>query len=335
LARHQHWLLEKAGDALLREVSRRLHAAAEGAFLARFGRAPSALRRKRASEEGSIDLRLDYRPPLDWSALVGFLGERAIPGVEAVTDGELRRNVCIGADTGWVAVRPDATRPFLVARVSLSLAARLMEVVARLRALFDLDAHPDVIASHLRSDPALARLVRAHPGLRVPGAFDPFETAVRAVLGQQVSVRGATTLAGRFAARFGHRKGELLFFPRASLLARASLVDVRAVGLPAGRAQTLIDLARAVDTGELDLSGAAPPERTQERLLAIRGVGPWTVAYLGMRALRWPDAFPAGDLGVRKALGAATVQDAQARAEAWRPWRAYAVMHLWSSLAKG
>ena len=282
-------------------------------FLERFGRAPSALRaslRRGGGTDERLALVLDYRPPLDWPALTAFLAARAIPGVERVAEGRYERTVRVGGVAGEVSVEPHATRTALVARVSPALAPQLMHVVARLRALFDLDCEPAAVAAHLGGDRRLAPLVRAHPGLRVPGAFDPFETAVRAVLGQQVSVRAATTLAGRLAAR-----GDF-----AAFLNGASVGEIARVGMPGARAATLKALAEAWGNG-LHLL---------ERLDGLPGVGPWTRAYVGMRALGMPDAFPASDLGVRKALGGANAKEAERLSRAWSPWRSYAVMYLWT-----
>jgi AraC family transcriptional regulator of adaptative response / DNA-3-methyladenine glycosylase II len=314
---------------------------------ARFDRPPSALRRAQRepshADAACIVLRLDYRPPLAWDALLEFLRGRAMTRVEVIADGEYRRSVVLGEHAGWLAVRADAKRDALVARIALGLAPKLMEVVARLRALFDLDARPDAIAAHLARDPRLRASVASTPGLRVPGAFDGFEAAVRAVLGQQVSVRGATTLCGRLVERFGTplANGSIFFegidraFPAPRVLASAALDDVRAIGMPAARAQTVIALARAIDEGQLELASRSDPERTMQALQAIPGIGPWTACYLAMRALRWPDAFPGGDLVVRKALSVTSTKAAEAGVEALRPFRAYAVMHLWRSHMAG
>lgn len=303
-------------------------------FLERFGRAPSAIRKtlEARGDAAEIVLRLDYRPPFDWSSMLAFLGPRALPGVEEVDDRTWMRTVRIGDDVGSVRVQP-APRAHgrqggvhaLVAHVSLSLRACLVTIASRLRALFDLDAQPNVIADHLARDRRLAPLVAREPGLRLPGAFDPFETAVRAVLGQQVSVRGATTLAGRLVATLGEGA-----FPSAERLADASAARVQTIGLPLARARTLVTLARAVAEGTVVL-GPGDPEQTIAALLELPGFGPWTAHYVAMRALHWPDAFPAGDLGVKKALGTSDLKEIEARASQWRPWRAYAVMHLWRS----
>ncbi|MBX7113239.1 MAG: helix-turn-helix domain-containing protein [Myxococcaceae bacterium] len=318
-------------------------------FKARFGRAPTEVRRHHAdSTHGTptdnITLRLDYRPPLDWDALLGFLARRAIPGVEQVTHGEYRRGVSLQGKHGWLCVRPDMTRNALRAKVSLSLAPVLTTVVARLRALFDLDANPTVIAEHLRQDPVLARSLASKPGLRVPGSFDGFEMAVRAILGQQVSVAAATTLSGRVVQRFGKPPSPRATadeaavgweFPSAARLAKATVGEVAKVGLPGARARTLIELARAVVSGEVSFTPDSAPDAVIEKLVTLPGIGQWTAHCIALRALRWPDAFPAADWGVRKALGVSTVKEAEARAARWQPWRGYAVLHLWSSLATG
>ncbi|ATB28540.1 DNA-3-methyladenine glycosylase 2 [Melittangium boletus] len=311
-------------------------------FQSRFGRPPSELRRGGREEPGTraLVLRLDYRPPLAWDTLLGFLQGRALPGVEHVGDSEYRRTVRLGDKTGWLIVRRDPERPSLRAELSLSLAGALMPVAARLRALFDLDAQPAVIEECLARDELLAQRVQATPGLRVPGAFDPFEMTVRAILGQQVSVRAATTLSGRLVARFGepvdspHPELSRLF-PRPETLASASEDEVASLGLPGARARTLLAVARAIADGTVRLERHADVSETLAALDALPGIGPWTAHYVAMRALRWPDAFPASDLGIRKALGGVTAKAAEARSEAWRPWRTYAVMHLWNSLSTG
>jgi AraC family transcriptional regulator of adaptative response / DNA-3-methyladenine glycosylase II len=203
--------------------------------------------------------------------------------------------------------------------------------------LFDLDAEPEAIARVFSRDPRLAPSVRARPGLRVPGAIDGFELAVRAVLGQQVSVRAATTLAGRLTAAFGepappdpHDGGRLDRLPvTADRLAAVSPDDVAAVGMPLSRARTVVELARAAAGGTLDLRPGADPDATITRLIELPGIGPWTAQYIAMRALHWPDAFPATDLVIRRVLG----NDAARASERWRPWRAYAAMHLWAGPA--
>jgi AraC family transcriptional regulator of adaptative response / DNA-3-methyladenine glycosylase II len=307
-------------------------------FLARFGRPPSALRRESAAGGGrnggdgaaadgraGVSLRLDFREPYDWDGLLAFFAARAVPGVERVERATYARAVRVGDRTGTLEVRREGRS--LRVDISLSLTPVLMKVVARLRAQFDLDADPHAIGAALRQEKRLARLVARRPGLRVPGAFDPFEATVRAVLGQQVSVGGATTLAGRLAARFGDGDptfgaGLLRTFPQAAALAARSVDELAAIGLPRARAATLGAVAAAFAHGV----------QSAEDLRGLPGVGPWTLSYVGMRAFRDPDAFPASDLGVRKALGGAGPRDAEALVERARPFRAYAALHLWSSL---
>ncbi len=305
------------------------------AFLDRMGKAPSVMRRAHVPESavGGLTLRLDYRPPYEWTHLLAFLRMRAIPGVEVVGADVYRRTVRIGAHTGTIEVRQVADRPSLALAVSPALSPVLMPLVARVRRMFDVDARPDVIAAVLGRDPLLARFVAQRPGLRLPGAIDPFEASIRALLGQQVSVAAATTLAGRFAAAFGlrHAAGEGLavVFPTAIEVATATPAAIAAIGLPAARAAAIHGFASALATNRLSLDGELEP--FVARAVALPGVGPWTAHYLAMRALHLPDAFPAADLGIKKAL-AGTPRECEARAEAWRPFRSYAVIHLWTSL---
>jgi AraC family transcriptional regulator of adaptative response / DNA-3-methyladenine glycosylase II len=221
-------------------------------------------------------------------------------------------------------VTQDPTRAALRVSLSPALADDIADIVTRVRRLFDLDAQPDKIAAHFAADPMLGPCVAARPGLRVPGAYEPFEMALRAILNQQVSVRAAITLAGRVVSRFGA--------PTPEKLAVATIDELRVLGLTQARAATLLTLARALVDGALTFD-PSDPEATMAALVALPGIGPWTANYVAMRGLSWPDAFPAGDLGIKKALGLTSEKAILARAEAWRPWRAYAVMHLWNRSA--
>ena len=329
---------------------------AEVAFAAGFGsvrefnhalrttwrRSPSELRRTRGARGPLADgadlvVRLPYRSPLDWPGLLGFLAPRATPGVETVADGVYRRTIAIGDAPGTIEVRAASGEPHLLMRVRLPRPERLLRVVERARRLFDLDADPALIATHLARSRALAPLIVRRPGLRVPGAWDGFELAVRAILGQQVTVRGATTLAGRLVAEFGTplpraEDGLTHRFPEPARLADA---DLALIGLPRARAATIRALAAAIACGELTLDGSRDLGDAVSRLVAIPGIGTWTAHYVAMRALGEPDAFPAADLGLRRALGHGGARLASARvaelAEAWRPWRAYAALHLWTA----
>jgi AraC family transcriptional regulator of adaptative response / DNA-3-methyladenine glycosylase II len=301
---------------------------------------PSSMRRAPANHEaaGALQLVLAFRPPYEWRPLADFLAARATSGVECVTRGAYRRTVAIGAKRGWLAVAPVAERNLLAIELSTSLLPALPSILARLRNLFDLDARPDVIAGHLRGDAKLRTAVARRPGLRVPGAFDGFELAVRAILGQQVSVKGASTLAGRLAARFGEPLETAAaclnrLAPTAERIAAARTADLAAIGMPKARAESLRALARAAADCEIDLAPGADPAREIARLAELPGIGDWTAQYIAMRALRWPDAFPAGDLGMARASGVKSARALAAAAERWRPWRAYAAMHLWQTLA--
>ncbi|MEX2582315.1 MAG: DNA-3-methyladenine glycosylase 2 [Gemmatimonadota bacterium] len=312
-------------------------------FQNRYRMSPTRIRRERdGSGEHSaqaLTLALDYRPPLDWTALRDFLGSRAIPGVEAVRGDRYLRTVRLAEHRGWVAIAPyPGSASALRIEVSLSLAPVLMPVLARVRHLLDLDAEPHVIDAHLATDPLLEPAVRRRPGLRVPGTVDGFELALRAILGQQVTVRGATTLAGRFAERLGEATDfgypELTrFTPSPFRIAEVGPERIAAIGLPRARAECICTLAGAVADGELRLEPGGGVEQTMRQLRTIRGIGAWTAEYIAMRALHWPDAFPDTDLGIRKALAGSTPARALRTAEHWRPWRAYATIHLWQMLA--
>jgi AraC family transcriptional regulator of adaptative response / DNA-3-methyladenine glycosylase II len=322
-------------------------------FAERYGMAPSAVRRKTDAESGgeagtddALVLRLAYRPPYDWEAVLGYLAARAIPGVESVRDGAYRRSVRVGEAAGWVQVRSIEGREQLELEVAPHLAPHLMSLLARVRTQFDLDANPEVIEAHLGQDAMLAQHIAAAPGLRVPGCFDTFELAVRAVLGQQVSVAGATTIAGRLVARFGDAAATPFeqvthLFPRPATLAAATVDDVAPLGMPGKRAQTIIGLARFASEGGLDVKPGVNLAQAIAQLRSVPGIGEWTAQYIAMRALRFPDAFPAGDLGLQKAAALSEPRDdvarltekqLLARAAGWSPWRGYAALLLWNSL---
>lgn len=310
------------------------------AFKSRYGMAPSRLRKQADEDAADADigemstLRLSYRPPYDWEGILAFLRARVLAGSEFVTDDAYMRTVAIGESRGWIRVTHAPERHALWVEFTHSLAAALPALLGRLRNLFDLSARPDVIGSHLRKDRMLRALVRRNPGLRVPGSFDGFETAVRTILGQQVSVKAATTLACRFAAAFGTAHGtpipELTHLsPTAERVARASADEIARLGIVSARARSIIAIAQGVASGELRLEAGADPERTMARLMELPGVGPWTAHYMAMRILRWPDAFPKEDLVILNNLGGVTPRQAEAMSQPWRPWRSYAVLHLW------
>lgn len=286
-----------------------------------------------------IERRLRYRAPMATDTLFRFLGDRTIPGVESFDGTTLRRSVRTHGDgTAVIELTARPERGHIRLRILGDTPVDPAPLVRTARRLLDLDADPSAVDAALSSDPVLRPWVRATPGIRLPGTADGFELVVRAILGQQISVRAARTFAGRIAEATGEPLerpvGEVTHrFPTAEQVA-ASRLD--GLGLTTARTSTLRMVAELVSTGELDLSGTADLQQTTERLLSVRGIGPWTVAYVSMRALADADAFPVGDLGVRlgfEGLGLATTPAAMVRhAERWRPWRAYAVMHLWNGL---
>lgn len=311
---------------------------------------PTALRkagRKEAGaargEEGATVL-LGYRPPYGWDAMLAFLAGRAIPGVESVADGAYRRVVALrhGAERrfGWISVTHREKRNALAVTLSPSLIPALPKALARVRLLFDLDSDPqavfDVLSAMNEWRPGLCV-----PGARLPGCFDPFEMASRAVLGQQITVKAARTLAGRLAKAFGEAVETpfadlAVAFPapeRIASLAGPVEGHLGPLGIIGSRARSIAALALAMVEGRVALSPAADVEREMRALRALPGFGDWTVQYLAMRALGWPDAFPHTDYGVKKAMDGMAAGSMLAMAERWRPWRAYAVMHLWNSLA--
>ena len=301
-------------------------------FQARYRLRPSDLRKTAAdASPGALEFSLGYRPPLDWDALLAFLARRTIAGVECVQDGIYLRSARIGASTGWFAVMHDAARHALRVAVSASLSGAVPAVLARVKRIFDLGCDPERVAA------GLGPLARRRPGLRLPGAFDGFEAAVRAILGQQITVRAAHTIAGRFAAAFGepvesHHPALNVVFPSVARVAALAPSDIAAIGIVSARARAIIGIASALDAAQLRLDPGAEVEATLAALRALPGIGEWTAQYLAMRALGWPDAFPHTDYGVLKALGETNPRRALAHAEQWRPWRAYAVIHLWNSL---
>lgn len=302
-------------------------------FREEYRMSPTDLRRGHHAG-GSTDAlvcRLAYRPPLDWDSLLEFLKARALKGVEAVDGDTYRRTVCIKDARGWLAVRPGAHANTLLVEISRNLTRVLAPVLSRVKRLFDLSAEPMQIAERL------SPLSDAHPGLRVPGAFNGFEIAVRAIIGQQVSVRGATTLAGRYAAAFGERietpfEDLTHLTPKAIAVAEADPCVLESLGITPSRCRAILALAGAVREGTLKLRPGADTEAIIARLMALPGVGEWTAQYIAMRALAWPDAFPHTDLCLFKALNEHNPARVLEIAEQWRPWRAYATVHIWKTL---
>ena len=279
-------------------------------------------------------LLLAYQPPYDWSAMLGFLSARAVVGMETVVDGVYLRSIGLNGVHGVISVRPGAGD---VLEVTLDFpdSAAVPEIVARLRRMFDLDANLPAIHRQLAVDPLMARLIATRPGLRVPGAWDGLELAIRAVLGQQISVVAAIKLAGKLVAQYGQplqspMPGLSHVFPDAAVLAAA---DLATLGMPKSRGRTLSGVAQAL----LDDPLLFEPEREDgvARLLALHGIGDWTAQYIALRQLRQMDAFPSGDVGLINSLAAlegraVTARELWGRAEAWRPYRGYAAQVLWT-----
>jgi AraC family transcriptional regulator of adaptative response / DNA-3-methyladenine glycosylase II len=308
-------------------------------FQKTYGRAPSQLRRlgtRRsllAQDEYRFSLR--FRPPFGWESLLDFLAPRATPGVERIENGAYRRTFCLHGETGWMEVALDAPADAIDLRIHYPQPRWLFLIVERVRGMFDLAADPDQFARQVKRDPLLAPRVAAKPGLRVPGSWDGFELAIRAILGQQVTVRGATTLTGRLVREFGVPvtgiPGLTHLFPTAEKLVDA---DLSRIGLPRARIHTIRALARAVANGRLSFSSVVDVDEFVARFCELPGIGDWTAQYVAMRALGEPDAFPAGDLGLLRATGLRNAREMKACAEAWRPWRAYAATYLWQVVPK-
>jgi AraC family transcriptional regulator of adaptative response / DNA-3-methyladenine glycosylase II len=299
-----------------------------------FGATPTQLRQRAATvpvDGDTLVYRLAYRPPFEWAPLMEFLEGRAIPGVEVVSPDSYRRTIEVNGHAGIMEVTPVAGRDQLLLIVSLPEMDGVIGLVSRVRRMFDCGADPEVIGHHLAADPLLALLVVKRPGLRLPSAWDPFEMTVRAILGQQISVAGATTIAGRLVDRLGTplavpRDGLTHVFPTPAVVAAG---DLSGIGLTNKRAETVKNLAAEVASGLLVLDTPLGVEDFVERMVALPGIGPWTAQYVAMRALGEPDGFPASDLGLKHAVPGV---DLPARSENWRPWRSYAALHLWASL---
>ena len=329
-------------------------------FRQTYQQAPGSLRQKGREKNnppagGRIVLHLGYRAPYDFKGLLDFYRFRAIPGVEEVTDNAYRRSILLDLDqehlqgkspvsitagsrrqVGRVQVTQDAGAGALCCEVQGLPPGVLMAVVERVRRMFDVDAIPEEITRVLAADKLLARLVTTNMGQRLPGAWDGFEIAVRAIVGQQVSVKGATTVMGKIAARYGERHACGLLFPDAEQLAE---LDPATLPMPKKRAVAIKSLAVLIADRVFCLDGEGDAMTLQEQLLSIPGIGPWTAAYIAMRAFANPDAFLHGDLVIRRVaqqqLRIHTESELIARAERWRPWRAYAGMHLWRCAAQG
>ncbi|MET1080964.1 MAG: AlkA N-terminal domain-containing protein [Pseudomonas sp.] len=303
---------------------------------------PGALRRQQVPTppDRGIGLRLAYRPPLAWDRLVAFLIARGSARIEHYDGTVYRRTLRLGRESGWISAQPLPGKNQLWVQVAPNLLSGLNQLLPAIRRLFDLDANPAVIEASLCQDPQLAGYVTAASGLRVPGALEGFELALRAVLGQQISVKAATTLFGRFVNQFGEPlqtpfTGLDRLPPTAAAIADASLQQLVDQGLTGKRAATLHGLARAIADRRITLDSGDDPEQVMQALQELPGIGPWTAHYIAMRALSAPDAFPHADLALLRAMQLQRGAQLLSRAEAWRPWRAYAALHIWNSLNGG
>jgi AraC family transcriptional regulator of adaptative response / DNA-3-methyladenine glycosylase II len=317
------------------------------AFKNTYDRSPRDLRsfrdrRESNDKSATLAVNLPYRAPFNWDAMLEFFAHRAIPGVEAVSGKAYKRTISINDTHGVIEIQPAAKKGYLTLTLDGVATGSLFEVVQRTREIFDLDAPVAEIEKTLKKDRKLAALLKAHKGIRVPGAWDGFELAVRAILGQQISVAAATTLAGRIAKRYGGalkldnqspESSLATIFPTPVRLSRARFNDI---GLVKSRAATIRSLSVAVIRGDINFDFSQDPDEFCEKMKSIKGIGDWTAQYVAMRVLKHPDAFPTADLGLLKAIEAperVSPSTLTQRAENWRPWRAYAALLLWNSLS--
>ena len=306
------------------------------AIRATYHRTPTQVRRLARQTatlpENEYVFKLRFRPPYQWESMLSFLAMRATHGVEAVERGSYRRSIFLNHLQGYFEVSLGEEPDTLNVRLQFADPRSLFLIMERIRRMFDVNADWDPIADRLRTDPTLRREVCARPGLRLPGCWDGFELATRAILGQQVTTKGATSLAGRLVRTFGPPlsapNGLTHLFPRPEVLADANLADI---GLPASRVEAIQGLARAVCSGKINFDAVTDSDAFLNHLAQLPGIGQWTTQYVAMRALGEPDAFPAGDIGLLRASRLNSPRALEVRAETWRPWRAYAALYLWNS----
>lgn len=311
------------------------------AFSKHYQLTPTALRNdsltnKQTISTNTLRIQLHYRPPYDWQGILEFLKLRMMKNVELITDESYIRTVRLGKFQGWIKIDRHIANHALVLEFTPTLLSVLPVLLNRIRHLFDLNARPDLINSQLSKDTLMKSLVENNPGQRLPGAFDPFELALRAILGQQITVKAATTLAGRICNAFGKQIktpfNELtLLTPTPERIAKLSIDDIAKLGIISKRAECIIALAKAYSSNSLPLDMITNPETSIKNLLALPGIGAWTAQYVAMRALNWPDAFPKEDIAIRKKLGNVTAKQAEQLSQKWRPWRSYAVLHIWNN----
>lgn len=292
------------------------------------------------TRHSEIEMNLPYESGFDWASMLSFIAPRVIPGVECIRDNYYQRTFRLNGSCGWFKVMDSSQQNSLQLRIYFEKEGRQTEQIAqRVRSIFDLDTDMRPILDKFRSDPILSPVVSAYPELRLPGSWDPFEFTVRAILGQQISVKAATTLAGRVASLCGPKcsgeypEGLATFFPTAEEICH---FDLSKIGITSKRQTTIKDFASQVAHEKISLSSGQELESFVNSICKLPGIGPWTAHYVAMRALKIADAFPDSDLGVRKSLHddgkLPTQKQIIKRAEAWRPWRAYATLFLWKSL---
>ncbi len=305
------------------------------AFLAGCGMPPSALRKRHGAQPGGEPvLRLAYRPPLDFPLMLAFLRRRSLPGIELIDEHSYQRVIVSNGSPSLIRVTADPKRPELRLQLGTTDPRAIPSIVAHVRRVFDLDADLTTVHASLQDEPLLALAITRRPGLRIPGGWDGFEVAARAVLGQQVTVAAGTTLTRRLVDRFGQHlpgmpEGLDRQFPSPQVLVDA---PQETIGLPRTRAATLRAVARACAEGRLDFSRAQTLDHFIQQATTLPGIGPWTAHYMALRGMAMPDAFPAGDLVLQQVLGEGqrlSERETERRSQAWRPWRAYAVLHLW------
>jgi len=303
---------------------------------------PSQLRKLNgnATSQPTLTLRMAYRPPLAWDGLIHFLNSRGAEGSSLIEHSKLYKTLRIGELSGWFMAQHDPARHQVTVELSGSLTPVFAQLSVKLRQYFDLDASPQQIDAHLSQHPLLKRCVQKNPGLRLPGTLDVFELAARAIIGQQISVKAASTVFKRMVLRFGDaiatpHPALNIVCPDAKRIAEASLQDIIELGLNARRATTLHTVAKAFNTGELAIEYGCDSSEACAQLQRLPGIGPWTAQYIALRALGDPNAFPSSDLGLMKALQLDKPAAVEQASLAWQPWRAYAAIHLWQHLSSG
>ena len=311
------------------------------AFTRQYNMPPSRLRKEASIPEAdstgsteTLSLQLAYRPPYDWDAMISFLELHAIPGIEGVQDNAYLRTVSIDEHKGWIRLEHVPEKHAVRIIMPHGLTPVMSSILTRIRSVFDLNARPDVIGERLSQNSILADSVARYPGMRIPGAFDGFEIAVRTILGQQISLKAANTLAGRFVERFGDPieiPHETLshVFPSPQHMVGQSVDRIASLGIIERRARCILSIAEEIVENRMSLVPSADIETTLQQLVALPGIGPWTAQYITMRTLHWPDAFPKEDIALRRILGDVTAKQADLLSQAWRPWRSYASIYLW------